>query len=371
MKKKFFYSLGIMSGTSIDGLDMSLIISDGKSTVKIIYNKYFKFNKIIKEKISKTIKCFNLRNYINKNKLYLELNLYFTNFLIDKLLLFFQECPVHVKDIDVIGLHGNTIYHNPLEKISLQIGDSKKLAMQFNKPVVCDFRQKDILNGGQGAPLAPIFHKAVFKHKNLPTMVVNIGGISNFTYIDGKKLISSDIGPGNVLIDNYCKKKFGKDFDNEGKLSKKGKILEDLLTEWKKKPFLNNTIPMSYDNFYFKVEDFVKNKKASNSDILRTLSYFTAYLIKNSEKYVPKSPERLIICGGGSKNKTIMNDIKKLFDEKKIFTAENFGFDSSFIESQAFAYISVRTLMNLTSSFNSTTGVKKNTICGTLILPEN
>ena len=371
MKKKNFYSLGIMSGSSIDGLDMSLIMSDGKSTVKIIYNQYYKFDKIIKEKISKTIKYFNLKNYIYKKKLYLELNLHFTNVLIDKLLMFFEECPIHLKDIDLIGLHGNTIYHNPFEKISIQIGDSKKLAMKFKKPIVCDFRQRDILNGGQGAPLVPIFHKAIFKHKSLPTMVINIGGISNFTYIEGRKLISSDIGPGNVLIDNYCKNKFGKDFDYEGKLSKKGKILKGLLNEWKKKPFLNYSVPISYDNFYFKVEDFIKERKASHTDILRTLTYFTAYSIKNSEKHIPKSPERFIICGGGSKNKTIMNDLKKLLDENKIFTAENFGYDSSFIESQAFAYISIRTFINLSSSFNSTTGVKKNTICGTLISPEN
>ncbi len=369
MKKKFFYSLGIMSGTSIDGLDVSLIESDGKSKVINIFDQFYKFDSKTRQKIQETIRYFNLKDNISKKVLYSKINIIFTNLLIDKLHLFFKKSPVSYKDVDVIGLHGNTIYHNPLEKLSIQIGDAKKLAIQFNIPVVYNFRTRDILNGGQGAPLVPIFHEAIFKHKDKPTMVVNIGGISNFTYIAQNNLVSSDIGPGNVLIDNYCKRNFGVDFDDKGKLSKKGNVSENLLNEWKKKHFLNHSIPISFDNYYFKIDEFVNKKYVSKVDILRTLTYFSAYLIKCCEKFAPNAVERWILCGGGTKNITLMNDIRNFFNKQIIFTAEDFGYDSTFVESQAFAYISIRTMINLPSSFNTTTGVKKNNICGSLVFP--
>ncbi len=370
MKKKFFYSLGIMSGTSLDGLDFSLIKSDGEKEIKILNNQFFKFTDSIKNKIYEVIEKLNLENQRNlKNFFYNEINTFFSNIVIENIHSFFKKNTFTLNSLDIIGLHGNTVYHNPKKKISLQLGNYKLLADELQKPVICYFRDNDIKLGGQGAPLVPVYHEAIFKKINKTILVVNIGGISNFTYLSRKKILASDIGPGNVLIDKFCKIFFNKEFDRNGSFANKGKVIPEIINKWSKKKFLKKPPPKSFDNFFFKLDDYVQQNEYSKFDLIRSLTFFTALMIKNIQDFLPGKIDKWVICGGGSKNYTLISDLKNILKSENIFTSEELGFDSMFIESQAFAYIAIRTLKNLPSSFPNTTGVSKDTICGKIINP--
>ena len=241
MKNKEIYALGIMSGTSLDGLDFSLIKSDGLKNIKVLFNHYFKFNSKMIGNIKDLISEFNNKplKFNRKSSLFIETEKEFTDLLLKKIKIFFNKINFEFKKLTLIGVHGNTLFHNPKKKISLQLGDFKLLSNMLKIKIVANFRDNDIKLGGEGAPLVPISHQAMFSEKNKNIMVVNIGGISNFSFLIGKnKLLSSDIGPGNTLIDKYCFLKFKKFFDKDGKLAKKGNLKLEIVEEWLKKKFL-------------------------------------------------------------------------------------------------------------------------------------
>ena len=162
MKKKEFYALGIMSGTSIDGLDFSLIRSDGINYVKIIQNKYYKFSRKIREEISNLIKFSDLNKTICTHQIFKRTNTNFNTYVYKKIQIFFSNSNFNFQKLDIIGFHGNTIIHNPKRKISIQLGDPFFIAKKTNTPVIANFRIKDIKMNGEGAPLVPIYHKAIF-----------------------------------------------------------------------------------------------------------------------------------------------------------------------------------------------------------------
>ena len=229
---KFYYSLGLMSGTSMDGVDASIIQSDGVSKYKVILDRYFKYPKDIYKDLTR------LRDRIKSSK---DLKKFAKEIeTIEKGITLF-----HVKvvnkilkkskvNINFIGFHGQTIFHNADEKISTQLGDGKLLSQLTRKNVVYNFRENDLKNGGQGAPLTPIFHR-LLKNKyklKLPLIVLNIGGIANQTYIDvNGNMYSNDIGPGNFLIDHWIRLNSKKKYDENGKLAKSGKINKRILTQ--------------------------------------------------------------------------------------------------------------------------------------------
>ena len=367
MKKKEYCSIGIMSGTSIDGLDFSLIKTDGINNIQNLNNKFYRFNLHFRNNIKKLVKSINKKNYkeILKSKEYLLLNKNFTIFLSKKIDYFFKSNSIKKSSVDVLGFHGNTIIHEPSIGLSIQLGDPIFLAKLLKIKIITNFRNKDIDNQGQGAPLVPVFHKYLFAESNENVMVVNIGGISNFTFLEGKnKFFASDIGPGNKLIDEFCYKNFGKLFDKNGFLSAKGSILPDLIEVWKKKSFVTQKHPNSFDSEFFKLKEFTDNYNFNSFDLLRSLTFFSAYLIFNNKNKIKKKINKWIFCGGGTANSTLMNDLKKLLGKSKVYISDHFHFDPFFIESQAFAYIAVRTLQNLPSSFPETTGCLTKTVCG-------
>ena len=371
MKKKEYCSLGIMSGTSLDGFDFSLIKTDGKFNIKTLVDKYYEFNSNIKKSIRKLIKKidnFDIQLIKDSDEL-AYLNLKYSELVVKLIKDFRLKNKSQMKNLDVIGIHGNTITHQPDKGISIQLGIPNFLSKSLNTVIVAEFRNNDIKLEGQGAPLVPIFHQSLFSEKNKNIMVVNIGGITNFTLLKGKtKLFASDIGPGNKLIDEFCIKKFNKDFDDKGNFSKNGRLLEDLLKYWIKKPFLRYPFPISFNSSFFKLDEFLK-KNLNKFDALRTLTYFTAYQLLNLKLRINLNIDKWIFSGGGVKNKTLMSDIKKLLSGDIVETTLNYKLNPFFIESQAFAYIAVRTLKKLPSSFPSTTGCLKNSISGNIYMP--
>ena len=372
---KSFYSLGLMSGTSMDGVDVSIINSDGNAKFKGILNKYFEYSEDLHKKLTSS------RDKINSST-DLKIHSKELDLLKKEITLFhckavnevFKEIDFNV---DIIGFHGQTIFHNADEKISRQLGDGNLLSQLVKKKVVYDFRQNDLKNGGQGAPLTPIFHKIISKEIkiDLPFCILNLGGIANITSIESEEnsaLVSCDIGPGNCLIDEWLRKKTSKKYDKDGSIAKLGKINTVILNQ-----ALNNHESLKAKNILsYDAKDFDLNfvRGLSLEDGAATITEFTSSLLSEGIlDFLNKLDNRhrkILVCGGGRKNLTLIESIKKKLVEKHtIENIDNHGLDGDFIESQAFAYLAIRSFLKLPISFPKTTGCKEPSTGG--VLAEN
>ena len=354
-----YTSLGLMSGTSGDGVDASVINSDGEDRFEVIKVKYYEYDSgIYKEIHNLKERIFN-KNDLNKlgkelSDLERKITLYHAKIV--------NDLNFNNKDI-IVGFHGQTIYHNSNEKISRQLGDGKLLNQLTKKKIVFNFRKKDIENGGEGAPLTPIFHQVlVSKFRiNLPVCILNIGGISNITIIKkligSKEIFSKDLGPGNCLIDTWVRKNSNLKFDDNGKLASQGKKNE-IIFEQAQELYSNriNRKKLSYDVNDF---DISFSRGLSLEDGTATLTAFTSSVIAESlseelSKHV--SIKEILICGGGRKNQilveAIKNDLNSKIQLKKI---DDYDINGDFIESQAFGYIAIRTIKDLPITFPNTT----------------
>ena len=370
---KSFYSLGLMSGTSMDGVDVSIINSDGNAKFKGILNKYFEYSEDLHKKLT------SVRDKINSSK---DIEIYSKELdLLQKEITLFHSKAVNeaVKEIDfnidIIGFHGQTIFHNADEKISKQLGDGNLLSQLVKKKVVYNFRQNDLINGGQGAPLAPIFHKTISKEIKIdpPLCILNLGGIANITAIESDEnsaLVSCDIGPGNCLIDEWVRKKTEKKYDKDGSIAKLGKTNSVILNQ-----ALDNHQSLKTKNILsYDYKDFDLNfvRELSLEDGSATITEFTGSVLGEGildflNKLGSKS-RKILVCGGGRKNLSLMESIKKKLTEKHtIENIDNHGIDGDFVESQAFAYLAIRSSLKLPISFPKTTGCKEESIGGVLV----
>jgi len=348
-----------MSGTSADGIDASIIQSDGDVEYKLIVDKYFKYSQAIFENIHNLKEEINdsedLNNLSNKiQPLEKEITIFHAD-VVNKILKEFKL------NVDFVGFHGQTIFHNAKEKISKQLGDGELLSKLIKKTVICDFRQNDLKNGGHGAPLTPIFHKLLkIKFKIKDVTFVNIGGITNVTTIlDNNKMSGTDIGPGMCLIDKWVRKKFKKNYDENGIIAKSGKVnkiaLDKLLENfYKKEKVIKNDSIKSFDTKYF---DFSFVEDLSLEDGAATLTEFTVRIIISSIKAANRYKENIILCGGGRKNSFLVDKLKE--ESNRIKLIDEYKIDGDFVESQAFAYLAIRSYLKLPISFPETTGVTK------------
>ena len=374
---KSYYSLGLMSGTSMDGVDASIIQSDGETKYKEIIDKYFEYPKgIYKDLIKLRDKIESFKDLKKFSKEIKETE--------KKITLFHGKVTNEIikeskSNINFIGFHGQTIYHNPKEKISIQLGDGKLLSKNTKKTVIYDFRQNDLKNGGGGAPLAPIFHKLLINQKKIkkPIMILNLGGIANWTLLgetdDGKDLHSADAGPGNCLIDQWMRKNSKQNYDKDGSTAKSGNINKTILnigidnyikliSKEVSNPLINFNRDRSYDVKDFDIS-FVHG--LSLEDGAATLTEYTSFIISEVINAMPGA-RRVVVCGGGRKNKFLLKRISKKL-KYSIQPVDNFGIDGDFIESQAFAYLAIRSYLNLPISFPETTGVSKPCTGGKII----
>jgi len=370
---KIFTALGLMSGTSGDGVDVSIIKSDGSYQYSEILNNYFKYDQNIYENLHNLKGKILMYEDLQKNKseiknLERELTLFHAH-AVTKTLRIFDE------KIDFIGFHGQTIYHNSIEKISKQIGDGNLLSQLTKKDVIFNFRQNDIDNGGEGAPLAPIFHR-LLTHKNninLPACILNIGGIANLTAItdyDKDNFLSRDLGPGNCLIDEWLRKNSKEKFDENGKIANRGKI-NDLILNQALDNFENN-LNRNISSFDIKDFDLGFVRGLNLEDGLATLTEFTGRVIGNElTNFLSKINNetwKILICGGGRKNLTLIKSIVNNTNKKiKIQPIDNFDIDGDFVESQAFAYLAIRSSLGLPISFPSTTSCNEPTTGGVIV----
>ena len=346
--KESYFSLGLMSGTSMDGVDASIIKSNGVDECKTIFNEYWKYDNNIYKKLSVIRDKINTSEDLNllSNELHLieeEITL-FNSKLANKL--------IKNNNVDLIGFHGQTVFHNAIEKISKQLGDGNLLSQLTKTIVIYDFRKNDLKKGGQGAPLTPIFHTVINKKlKNVKKSFLNIGGIANETRIfENGDFSARDIGPGNCLIDKWIKIKSGKFFDESGDVARSGKINKKVLDKLLYYFYNNASKKKSYD-----INDFNLSpvKDLSLEDGAATLTEFTSEII--SKKILN---DNVYVCGGGRKNRFLIESIEKKI-KNKLKLIDEIGIDGDFVESQAFAYLAIRSYLKLPISFPKTTGCKE------------
>ena len=379
MKNKLYTAIGLMSGTSMDGVDVSLIRSDGSYEFINVLDEYFEYNESLHQQL---IEFRNLILSINDLKLYSaklnELEREITIFhskIVNEMSLKYQD------EIDFIGFHGQTIFHNSEKKISKQLGDGKLMSQLVKKKVIYDFRQEDMLNRGQGAPLAPIFHNLLSKNINekyqieFPICFLNIGGISNITKIIEKEenleenLEAFDSGPGNCMIDDWVRKNSNNNFDENGSIAKSGKIDQLILNQ-----AIDNFKVVSFDKS-LDVKDFDISfaKGLSLEDGCATITNFTAYLIAKGIEHANGNnvkPIKYLTCGGGRKNDFLIQSIKDYLLQKKnisLNSIDDYNLNGDYIESQAFGYLAIRSFLNLPISYPKTTGCELPTVGGKLV----
>ena len=359
---KNFSALGFMSGTSGDGVDTSILSSNGVDVINVKYNRYDPYPINLVKKIFRVREnIFEMQDLLKYSQDIKELEREITDFHID----IAAETSKEI-DYDLIGFHGHTIYHNTDEKISKQIGFGANLAKKTNKTVVYDFRQNDIKNGGEGAPLSPIYHLALIKKLyrenkvKIPVSILNIGGIANITEIDENfKITSSDIGPGNCLIDKWIRKNSYKHFDENGNFAERGKTDKFIFNQY-------------LDNYDFSKINSKKSLDINDFDI----SFAKGLSLENGTTTITDLTSELLskkigsndiyICGGGRKNKFLINSLKSKV-KNKIFSIDDLNINGDYIESQAFAFIAIRSLFRLPISFPSTTNCKEPSLGGTII----
>ena len=371
--EKNYISLGLMSGTSMDGIDASIIKSNGEDKYEVVFDKYFEYDEEIYRKL------INMRNKINSSR-DLQINSILLDNLEREITLFHasickQIIENYSSSIDMIGFHGQTIFHNANEKISQQLGDANLLSSLLKKKVVYKFRENDMINGGQGAPLTPVFHQLLVNQNQikLPVCILNIGGIANLTMVSSKDfndLKSYDIGPGNCLLDEWVRKNSKKKFDKNGELAKRGKTNKIILNQ----AIDNFDIIKNNNNLSFDIKDFDLNfvRGLSFEDGLSTLMDFTVFIIYQSIINLinlNKSEElNIFVCGGGRKNSSLISAIKeKLPNNMNLLMIDDYKIDGDFIESQAFAYLAIRSYLKKKISFPKTTNVKISCSGGVLV----
>jgi anhydro-N-acetylmuramic acid kinase len=280
---------------------------------------------------------------------------------------FCRKQAIRRETIDVIGFHGQTVLHRPEQRLTVQLGDGPLLAELSTRPVVYDLRAADVAAGGEGAPLVPVYHRALVAGlKPRPLAVLNIGGVANVTWIgaDGA-LIAFDTGPGNAMIDDLVQRRLGIPCDTDGVVAGKGTVRGDYLREYLRHSYFAELPPKSLDRNTFAGElvDVL-----STEDAAATLTAFAAGAIARSREHMPEEPRLWIVCGGGRKNKSLMSLIAGSV-ENAVVPAEAAGLDGDAIEAEAWAYLAVRSLAGLPITFPGTTGVSAPMTGGVLARP--
>ncbi len=342
----------------MDGVDAAIIKTDGAKVARtgqwltLPYDTTFRAG--LKSVLGKEEKSAEIKT-IEKN-----LTLYHVK-AVEALL---KQAKLSSEDINLIGFHGHTLAHKPKQGITWQIGDAKLLAKEVGIDVISNFRSADVEAGGQGAPLVPLYHAALFHSHQKPMVVVNIGGVANVTYLgkNAKDILAFDTGPGNAMIDDYLFSKTGGYYDEGGKLALKGApnqpVVESLLSH----PYFKQTPPKSLDRKDFDAASLKQRLESlSLEDIMATLAEFTARTIAMSLQHFPKKwggePKEWYVTGGGRYNRYIMQRLQVLL-KSKVEAIEGAGLEGDALEAEAFAYLAVRSKLGLPLSLPTTTGVK-------------
>ncbi len=356
-------SLGLMSGTSADGLTVCAVQI---RPFKVLHFKNYAYPSALQQKL---LTAYSLRA-AELSALHFELGQLYAK-MVQK---FVKEFSLSTQEIEVIGSHGQTVYHGPHDKTpnTLQIGEPSFLAAQIGCPVVSDFRQMDMALGGEGAPLIPFFDEYLWGRKT-PKILLNVGGISNFSVVGKQvKTFGFDVGPGNTLMDLASQEFFKKPFDKNGALAAKGTPDKELVSRLLAQPYFTQKPPKSLDKNAFG-EDYLKKYFFSIKtphDLLATLTWFTASAIAQAvSSFVPPAYQKeIIVSGGGCYNKTLLSYLRTLLPQVKVTTTLSYGIDPQAKESAAFALFGWLALHRKINHCAAATGAKRAAILGKITL---
>lgn len=364
-------ALGLMSGTSFDGIDVALVTTDGENHVERGPAMTFPYNaetRVLLRAAIEDAKGLTRRDERPGALPHAEREL--TEQHAAAVSGFLRKQGIARETIDVIGFHGQTVLHRPgaSNGVTVQLGLGHVLAELTRLPVVFDMRAADVANGGQGAPLVPVYHRAlVGKLPQRPVAVVNIGGVANVTFVGEfeEQLLAFDTGPGNALIDDVVHAATGATCDEGGVLAAQGRVQEDVLTAFLSDPYFHEVPPKSLDRNAF---DKGLGAQLDLKDAVATLTAFTAASIARARAHMREAPLLWIVCGGGRKNRTLMRMIAERV-ENAVVPAEAVGLDGDSLEAEAWGYLAVRSLRGLPITFPLTTGVPAPTCGGVHVNP--
>ncbi|HYH23338.1 MAG TPA: anhydro-N-acetylmuramic acid kinase [Azospirillum sp.] len=337
--------VGLMSGTSMDGIDAALVRTDGHDRVEPVAFLTIPYDDDFRAR---------LRSCLGGGGPVTAVEGELTRRHADAVRRLLADAGVAADAVDLLGFHGHTILHAPEQRRTWQIGDGALLARETGIAVVDDFRGADVRAGGQGAPLVPLFHRALASCLEGPVAVLNVGGVANVTWIgrDGA-VVAGDTGPGNALLDDWVLAHAGRRYDAHGDLARTGGIDAVALTELLDHPYFDRPLPKSLDRDAF---DPAPVRHLAPADGAATLTAFTAFAVERVLPHLPEAPTRWLVCGGGRHNRTLM---EMLADRLRapVAPVEDLGWDGDALEAQAFAYLAVRSRLGLPLSLPTTTGV--------------
>lgn len=351
-------ALGLMSGTSLDGVDVALLETDGRRIKALGPSGYRPYTdrerSLLREALAEAV---HLPQREARPGVLAGAEHAVTIAHAEAVAAFRAQHRVSCEDIDIVGFHGQTVLHRPEKRLTVQIGDGAALAKAIHIPVMYDFRAADVAAGGQGAPFVPVYHRALAQslEREGPIVIVNIGGVSNITYIDGNDaLIACDTGPGNALLDDFMYRMMHQPFDCEGRLAAQGRIDEPWISRALDLPFFRLKPPKSLDR-----NDFTSLRlgEVKPEDGAATLTALTAAAIASVVPLLPKVPKSWIVAGGGARNLTMMRMLRERLVPARVEAADAFGWSADAMEAQAFGFLAARGLKGLPLSYPDTTGV--------------
>nr|WP_108660292.1 anhydro-N-acetylmuramic acid kinase [Acuticoccus kandeliae] len=357
-------AIGVISGTSMDAVDVALLVTDGEEMIKRGPNLLQPYTPAQRATIRAAMAdAMAAPTGTHRTPALLAAEAVVTEAHGDAIARFLDESGI---EADVIGWHGQTVAHAPERRFTMQIGDAGALADRFGIPVVADFRSDDVARGGQGAPLVPVYHRALIRQAGLsePALVVNLGGVANVTYIDGDTLIAFDTGPASALIDDAMAETDA-DYDAGGRVAATGRVDADALAALMDHPYFAAPAPKSLDRDAFSAAPVAG---LAFADRIATLTRFTAESLAAGVRLLPKAPRAVIASGGGTHNETMIRWIGEAIGAE-VGNANDAGFSSDFMEAEAFAYLALRTLRGLPLTFPGTTGIASPLTGGRLWMP--
>jgi anhydro-N-acetylmuramic acid kinase len=352
-KKQLQKVLGLMSGTSADGADVALIATDGENAIEFFGGLTLPYERELRARLLEAS-----QHDVPLTEL-ARVERDITLHHADAVAQFIKMMPRESEGVNVIGFHGHTVRHITSELICWQIGNPWLLAERTGMRVVSDFRRHDIAVGGQGAPLVAMFHRALFTHEARPTVILNLGGVANITWLgQNEEIIAGDTGPGCGLIDEWIEEMAGLSHDKDGEIAKRGHVDQGIVESALATPFFSKPLPRSADRFDF---DHVDVSGLSVEDGAATLCAVTVQAIVRAVRTMPGQPEVLWVTGGGVHNPVIMRMLSENFPRVRNVREMNLNPDT--LEAECFAWLAMRHTKGLPLTIPETTGCSK-PVCG-------
>lgn len=344
-------AIGAISGTSMDGIDIALVETDGRETVRTGPGRTMEYPADLRADLQRLLADPSVAERDPLNDLDARVTDAFTGAIAG----FMAAEGIDRAAVDVIGLHGQTVYHRPERRFTRQLGRGADMAKALGVPVVDAFRQADVKAGGHGAPFAPLYHAALAARLPRPLMVLNLGGVGNVTFLGRDEVIAFDTGPASALIDDLVLRRFGAPYDEGGRIAASGTVDRAVLAELMANPFFDAPPPKSLDRQDFHTRAAIVSR-LPDRDAVATLAAFTIESVAAALRHVPEPAARWLVTGGGRRNAAFMAGLARQLGVP-VEPVEAEGWDGDLIEAQCFGYLAVRSTLGLPLSLPTTTGV--------------